>query len=324
MKKVNLMVLATTVLAGISLQTSVFASTAAKKTPKVTATAVTSKTTTRNVGKQTVVTDKPISTFKAVNDQPDEQSPVEIPKNTALAVQRKLAGNRYIVTMPGNTTELVLQDPQKAIYSFKSVANNASKIDQLTHSSLRWAKKITPQQLRAIKYYTGDGYEAMNQALRNANKKINGKIQAKIKAANGGLRQFKLASPLTVFRGTSIEGVKHSLDTQGIEVGSQYLDPAYSSTTLKKATAIQFSKHVILKINIPEGYHGAYVDPISKNKGEKEYLLDAGTRMIVTRLQKGYTTLHIKMMVKKPGVKAEKQNKVYHLKYWILTLNLAK
>ncbi|MCF7523368.1 ADP-ribosyltransferase [Levilactobacillus brevis] len=28
-----------------------------------------------------------------------------------------------------------------------------------------------------------------------------------------------------------------------------------------------------MRINIPAGFHGAYIDPISKNKGEKEYLL---------------------------------------------------
>ena len=72
--------------------------------------------------------------------------------------------------------------------------------------------------------------------------------------------------------------------------------PAYTSTSLDKRTARHFAraddnsthwdgsksftppKH-ILKIHVPKGHHGAYVDHHSENPGEQEYILPRDTKL---------------------------------------------
>lgn len=61
------------------------------------------------------------------------------------------------------------------------------------------------------------------------------------------------------------------------------------------------SQHIVLKINLPAGNHGAYIDPISTNVGEKEYLMAGGTKLIVTGYQKAQSTVHTAVTVKKSG-----------------------
>ncbi|MFD1126048.1 ADP-ribosyltransferase [Lentilactobacillus raoultii] len=321
MKKVRFVILTATLLIGISASHPAAAKATHQKEPMV-GVEVTSNTTIQNVGPQSFVTKRTVTGFELVNDQPDTHNPVTIPKNTALTVHEKLAGNRYLVTVPGNPAEIMVQNPKQSAYSFKSLKSDPQKIKRLTTSSLKWAKHLTSDQKRAIRYYTGDGYDAINNTLRGLEKKQATKINAKIQNINSGLRKFKLTKPMTVFRGTSTAGLKKSLDTHAIQVGGQYLDPAYSSTTLTRSVAVEFSKHVILKINVPIGYHGAYIDPISKNKGEKEYLLNAGTPMIITKLQKGYTTISIKVMKKQSDGKKKVQTLNRHFRYWFVTLDL--
>ncbi|MBZ2201795.1 MAG: ADP-ribosyltransferase [Lentilactobacillus hilgardii] len=325
MRKVKGWIFAVALLAGISMQSPTYAKTAHKHTSETNLLMINTYTHATNVGKQAFVTRRSITAYETKNDQPDYQNPVQIPKNTALTVQQKLAGNAgYIITVPGNPNKLFFQDTHDSLYSYKSIRNNAHEIDKLTRSSLKWSKKLTGNQRHAIRYYTGDGYEAINDALRGSEKKASKKIRSDVKNINSGIHQFKLSAPLTVFRGTSMFGLKKSLDDQGVKVGGEYSDMAYSSTTLKRMVALSFSKHVILKINVPRGYHGAYIDPISKNKGEKEYLMNGGTKMIVTRLQKGYTTMYATIAQKHSGSKTKVKHMTKQYKYWIVTLDLMK
>lgn len=87
--------------------------------------------------------------------------------------------------------------------------------------------------------------------------------------------------------------------------------------------ALGFSKqHVVLKINLPTGYHGAYIDPVSTNVGEKEYLLDSGTKLIVTKVQQAKSTVHTVTTIKKKGKQTKKQVSNVKTNYQLVTLNL--
>ncbi|KRM07394.1 ADP-ribosyltransferase [Lentilactobacillus farraginis] len=325
MKRIKKLLFAAALILGLSVQGTALAKTVHHQTSiQNNFLMIQSDTVTTNVGKSVFVTNQPTTAYEWGNQRADYQNPVQIPKNTALTVQQKLPGAKYLVTVPGNPTEMLVEKPSQFSYSYKRVRNNAHEIDKLTQSSLKWAKKLNQKQYRAIRYYTGNGYDVINQALRKSQKKMIKTTRSKISAINNGIHKFKLNAPLTVFRGTSLVGLKKSLADQAIQVGGEYRDPAYSSTTLDRMTALAFSQHVILRINIPKGYHGAYVDPISENRGEKEYLMQAGTKMIITRLQKGYTSLHETSIEQQSGKKAHVKHLTRHLKYWIVTLDLMK
>ena len=91
--------------------------------------------------------------------------------------------------------------------------------------------------------------------------------------------------------------------------------------------ATGFSSKVILKINLPAGYHGAYIAPISENKGEEEYLLKNDTKLITTKIQKVKTHTISTMKFVKTSSKGKiisQKNKKHSSNgaYWLITLNL--
>ena len=77
----------------------------------------------------------------------------------------------------------------------------------------------------------------------------------------------------------------------------------------------------------PAGYHGAYIDPISENKGEEEYLLKNDTKLITTKIQKVKTHTISTMKFVKTSSKGKiisQKNKKHSSNgaYWLITLNL--
>ncbi|MCE6013345.1 ADP-ribosyltransferase, partial [Levilactobacillus brevis] len=170
--------------------------------------------------------------------------------------------------------------------------------------------------------YTGDGYEKINGYLRNG--KGQKKVVKKAQLVQKGISKFKLRYNTTVYRGISNKGLKLSLNNRGLSVGSIYQDKAFSSTSLSKQVALGFSSQCLLRINIPAGVHGAYIDPISKNKGEKEYLLKEGQKLIVTKIQNASYTEATKIyLIKNKGSKVV-QHTTNNVKgnYKLITLNL--
>ncbi|MFT8908707.1 MAG: ADP-ribosyltransferase [Lentilactobacillus diolivorans] len=283
---------------------------------------------TSNVGKRVFLTRIPVKLHAIANEEPDPQKIVAVPKNTPLIVQKKLAeDNGYLVSMPHSKATLVISHPAKLIYSTKTAKLNSKEMKALRLSADRWAKKLTNRQVKAIRYYTNNGYGKINDTLRNPHKRATSKVKTSIKQINRAIDQYQLKQPLTVFRGTTPTGLTKSLGSQSVKVGGQYHDPAYSSTTLSQMIALGFSRskqHVVLKINLPKGRYGAYIDPISTNVGEREYLLHHGTKLIVTKIQRVHLTVHTVTTVEQKGKKPVKKATNAPINYRLVTLSLMK
>uniref|UniRef100_UPI00403F2646 ADP-ribosyltransferase n=1 Tax=Lentilactobacillus hilgardii TaxID=1588 RepID=UPI00403F2646 len=277
-----------------------------------------------NVGKQQLVTNKSARLYSITNGRVDNDHWVSVTKNSVLTVKDKLTSrNGYAVTISGNKNQFAFINPTKYVYSITGVKNNPEKMKQLTASSKKWAKKLSKGQVKAIRYYTNNGYDKINTTLRNPDNTASAKVKTSIKSISTGIQAFHLDQPTTVYRGISKEGLAKSLGSQSLKVGRQYYDPAYSSCTLSQMIALGFSKqHVVLKINLPIGYHGAYIDPVSTNVGEKEYLLDSGTKLIVTKVQRAKSTVHTVTTIKKKGKQTKKQISNVKTNYQLVTLNL--
>ncbi|MCT3400771.1 ADP-ribosyltransferase [Lentilactobacillus hilgardii] len=277
-----------------------------------------------NVGKQQLVTNKSARLYSIANGRVDDDHWVSVTKNSVLTVKDKLTSrNGYVVTIPGNKNQFAFINPTKYVYSTAGIKNNPEKINQLTVSSKKWAKKLSKGQVKAIRYYTNNGYGKINTALRQPDDAASAKVKTSIKSISTGIQAFHLDQPTTVYRGISKEGLAKSLGSHSLKVGRQYHDPAYSSCTLSQMIALGFSKqHVVLKINLPTGYHGAYIDPVSTNVGEKEYLLDSGTKLMVTKVQQAKSTVHTVTTIKKKGKQTKKQVSNVKTNYRLVTLNL--
>ncbi|WP_288638738.1 ADP-ribosyltransferase [uncultured Lentilactobacillus sp.] len=284
---------------------------------------------TYNFGKNQYVTKKVTTGYTLNNQQPNYQDPVSIPKNVVLTVVKRMPNeNGYLVSVPGSSENFFINNINDYTYSTKTIKLTKNGQKKLLKDSFKWSKTLNKKEIKALQYYTGNGYVNINTALRNPNENITKKINQKINLIKYSIGTFELSSPLTVYRGVSLEGLRQSLSgVKTIADGDQYQDHAFSSTSINKMIAVGFSSKVILKINLPAGYHGAYIDPISENKGEKEYLLKNNTKLITTKIQKvkthtistmGFIKTNTKGKVISQKIKKHNSNGAY----WLITLNL--
>jgi hypothetical protein len=94
---------------------------------------------------------------------------------------------------------------------------------------------------------------------------------------DSGMERHKTPHKLTVY-----SGIKYD-PGEKMDKNKIVHHPSYLSTSLDKFTAKGFSncttnKHV-LKIHVPKGHPGAYVDHFSENPGEKEFILPRNTKL---------------------------------------------
>lgn len=105
----------------------------------------------------------------------------------------------------------------------------------------------------------------------------------KINFMDDALKRHKTPHKLTVY-----SGMKYDPRT-AIDKNNVVLHPSYLSTSLDKHQALDFansgdykgdnSHRHIMKINVPKGHPGAYVEHLTHNEGEKEFILPRGTKL---------------------------------------------
>ena len=280
----------------------------------------------KDVGRHYLVTKKAAKLYSLSAGKAGTHKSLTIPKNTTLTVStNKQSSKGKVVTLNNKKGSYLLTHPKSFVYDSVGIRNNPQTAQQLKAQSKQWAKSLKKSQIKAIRYYTDKGYTKINTALRFPDQPASKKVTTSIQKINAGIQTFQLEKPLTVYRGTSTIGLKKSLGNQSIKIGRSYEDPAYSSCTLSQMIALGFSpQHVVLKINLPAGNHGAYIDPISTNVGEKEYLLKNGAKLIVTGYQKAQSTVHTVVTVKKRGHAAKHHATNVKTNYTLITLNLKR
>jgi len=112
---------------------------------------------------------------------------------------------------------------------------------------------------------------------------------------DSALAKHKTPMKLTVFSGVKGDP-REKMNSEGV-----VHHPAYLSTSLNKRTGkdfgydgeesggvsggTQYGVHHVLKIKVPRGHPGAYVDDFSKNKGEHEFILPRGMNLRHIRTQ---------------------------------------
>nr|QOS14457.1 putative insecticidal protein [Bacillus thuringiensis] len=151
----------------------------------------------------------------------------------------------------------------------------------------------------AITAYTGAKYDPINQYLRE-NKgvlKDGEKLNTVIKQIDSGLEKTVTSKSITVYKRVS-EGVFNreygelrSLqapytinDTVFQKVKEEFTNKdfighAFESTSLAKDPSKSYSNDrypILYKITVPEGIHGAFIEPISKYNDQLEFLIARG------------------------------------------------
>ncbi|WP_261810569.1 ADP-ribosyltransferase [Levilactobacillus humaensis] len=254
------------------------AETASAKSKVYTITDRTSQTTTP--GTTQVVTDRDVSARSATTDET-----VTIPKNTALTIMSHHEG-RTKVAVGDSNQPLWVNNLAAVTYSTQKITISKQARKKLNRQSRKWYKTLSKRQRQVLGRYTGEGSDAINNVLRKPKKRSTVQSRQRVKDLRAALKTFKLKQPMTVYRGTSDWIVNLSLGGKKLKPGAVYQDPGFASTTLSKSVGTDFMSEDLLKVNMPAGYHGAYLNPISEYEGEYEYLLNPNTKLVVTKIQK--------------------------------------
>lgn len=175
----------------------------------------------------------------------------------------------------------------------------------LDEAASKWWDKLTEDECYAVRQYTGSSYVSMNNHLRGI-EKGDSTVKYWIEDCKSALSKASSPMDIVVGRGSDTRSLRGMLgDPSGMldaandysladwvrknkdkVIGSVASDNGFLSTTPYQGGG--FSGDITYRILVPKGSPGAYVDAYSKNKGEQEFLLQAGGKFRVTDIEPGY------------------------------------
>ncbi len=167
-------------------------------------------------------------------------------------------------------------------YAGNKPSRNAVSTEEAGELAVKNAKgTMSSNDIDALSYYTAEGYENMNGALRSGS--ISPNMKKDIDSVSSAIKSLPKWKG-EVLRGMNVS--KYTLDSfiSKFEKGKTVEFPAFTSTTFSKNSSFlinmdkKFNVHMKIKA---KGKSGAYVGSLSTLKGEKEVLFDKKTRFKV-------------------------------------------
>lgn len=182
----------------------------------------------------------------------------------------------------------------KIIQTFKSGYNKTEWYDSLRTNNLRkmrewcseWTKKITSEEQRGVRIYTGDSYKLMNAYLRGQKTadEVGERIINSIDMCASALEKASTTRDMIVRRGDDY----NMLEELGVDFSKANLENIKGLPLTAKAffsaspdPHCGFDKSIEYIVKVPKGSQAMYVDSISINEGEKELLINRGGRYIL-------------------------------------------
>lgn len=226
----------------------------------------------------------------------DDKATAKAKLAEAAKVAKKAAPKKTATKVTGPATLPRKRTPAKAPAAPREIdAKQAAALQRRMLKDEPW----TPAQRAALRTYTGDDYVKMNAALRK------GGGTAKTKANVDNARQAMRETPEGVVAhrgmgsGTAFGFVRNkSVTREMIEalVGRSFHDPGFTSAAIR-GSGYGFRQRIRARISVPAGTRGAFVEGVTKNAGEDEMVLDAGTHYRITGFDEsnGQYTLHMEV-----------------------------
>ena len=151
----------------------------------------------------------------------------------------------------------------------------------------KWNALLSDEQ-HGIVSYTSYWYSRINTALREGQTPA-GNIQQMIDGATSGLNKWAAAGDVITYRGANLHwtanllgGTEADLSNPAFlrsRIGRTVVDKGFMSSGTHQNSA--WSSDVNYKIYVNKGVSGMYVDAISANSGEYEFLFNRDTRFKV-------------------------------------------
>lgn len=160
----------------------------------------------------------------------------------------------------------------------------------------KWRKKLTAEEVEGVRTYTGSAYRTMNGYLRGRISKSdagNFYINS-IDMCKKALEKSSLPEEVIVRRGSTYGSIKRLLNEASKDImdvskeyqkyiGSVVEDKGFLSTSPDPYGG--FSDDVEYIIKVPKGAQAMYVDLMSKHQGEKELLINAGSKFVIKDIE---------------------------------------
>jgi ADP-ribosyltransferase exoenzyme len=142
------------------------------------------------------------------------------------------------------------------------------------------AVDLTPEQVQAVKEYTGSMYLTVNPRLR-AGKPVAKADMKEMKLIDQAFSKAKTTEPIEVYR-----GLGNSVRYANLKPGESFKDEGFVSTSTDKDTAFNFARgeeETVMHIQVPKGSKAISVDALSvfkkggyATRSENEILLNRG------------------------------------------------
>ena len=208
-------------------------------------------------------------------------------KSKAIA---KEAAKEVLKKLPKEDSKVI----DKIIQTFKSSYDKEEWYDSLRTNNLskmrewcnEWTKKITSEEQRGIRIYTGDSYELMNAYLRGQKTadEVGERIINSIDMCASALEKASTTRDMIIRRGDDY----NMLEELGVDFSKANLENIKGSPLTAKTFFSAspdpnggFNKSIEYIVKVPKGSQAMYVDSISLNEGEKELLINRGGRYIL-------------------------------------------
>jgi hypothetical protein len=167
---------------------------------------------------------------------------------------------------------------------------DAARLRDLRESAAKFVRgafdRLSVDQMVMLRWYTGNGYSALNRSLREASASADQLLQRD--AINGALEAATKRGAGTFYRRVDIDAARVRdliAQFQAIEgTDDIYVSEQFVSTATVPQTQFGGSLEFVIS-----GHSGVYVDPVSLHSGEKEVLFRALSKFKVSKVDPSET-----------------------------------
>jgi hypothetical protein len=177
-----------------------------------------------------------------------------------------------------------------------------------------WASKLNPKEVAALKAYSSEGaesYKTVNPHLRHGTA-ASKKTSDMVTHLDSALARSRTPVALSVYRQVDLS--KSGYDLDKLVPGTRLRDEGYGSTSVDPYSSFTGGAGgVRMKIAVPKGSRGAYIESVSSRGAEHEFLLPRGYTLEVVGRSKtsyGVTELDVRLVGPSTGLRTRRRTAV--------------
>lgn len=162
----------------------------------------------------------------------------------------------------------------------------------LRNDSEKWIDNLSSEEIRAIKKYTknsgdpdDDKFFARLNAMLRGDVSEDETLKYYSEVISGAVSKFRLNYDIVCYRTIDFDAYSE------YSVGDIFADPQFISTSVVKSKVLK--KPFNVKINIPKGSNGAYIENLSSYPGQREFIIDKASMFKVISKSENFIELEM-------------------------------